>query len=36
MVVTAVTSLLLPLFEGELALVTIYGLAGFGVAAFHA
>lgn len=34
MVVTAVTSLLLPLFEGELALMTIYGLAGFGVAAF--
>ena len=34
MVVTAVTSLLLPLFEGELALITIYGLAGFGVAAF--
>jgi MFS family permease len=32
--VTAVTSLLLPLFEGELALMTIYGLAGFGVAAF--
>jgi predicted MFS family arabinose efflux permease len=34
MVVTGVTSLLLPLFEGELALITIYGLAGFGVAAF--
>lgn len=34
MVVTGVTSLLLPLFEGELALMTIYGLAGFGVAAF--
>lgn len=34
MVVTALTSLLLPLFEGELALITIYGLAGFGVAAF--
>jgi MFS family permease len=34
MVVTAVTSLLLPLFEGELALLTIYALAGFGVAAF--
>src|SRR6266404_55493 len=34
MVVTAATSLLLPLFEGELALMTIYGLAGFGVAAF--
>jgi MFS family permease len=34
MVVTAATSLLLPLFEGELALITIYGLAGFGVAAF--
>ncbi len=34
MAVTAVTSLLLPLFEGELALMTIYGLAGFGVAAF--
>jgi MFS family permease len=34
MVVTAVTSLLLPLFEGEIALITIYGLAGFGVAAF--
>ena len=34
MVVTAMTSLLLPLFEGELALMTIYGLAGFGVAAF--
>jgi predicted MFS family arabinose efflux permease len=29
-----VTSLLLPLAEGELALMTIYGLAGFGVAAF--
>jgi MFS family permease len=34
MVVTAVTSLLLPLFEGELALITVYGLAGLGVAAF--
>jgi len=34
MVVSAATSLLLPLFEGELALMTIYGLAGFGVAAF--
>ena len=34
MVVTGVTSLLLPLFESELALLTIYGLAGFGVAAF--
>jgi len=34
MLVTAVTSLLLPLFEGELALLMIYGLAGFGVAAF--
>jgi MFS family permease len=34
MVVTAVTSLFLPLFEGELALMTIYGLAGLGVAAF--
>ena len=34
MLVSAVTSLLLPLFEGEVALMTIYGLAGFGVAAF--
>jgi MFS family permease len=34
MVVSAVTSLLLPLVEGELALATIYGLAGLGVAAF--
>ncbi len=34
MLVSAVTSLFLPLFEGELALMTIYGLAGFGVAAF--
>jgi DHA1 family multidrug resistance protein-like MFS transporter len=34
MAVGAVTSLLLPLVEGELALMTIYGLAGFGVAAF--
>ncbi len=32
--VSAVTSLLLPLFEGEVALMTIYGLAGLGVAAF--
>ena len=30
----ALSSLLLPLVEGELALMTIYGLAGFGVAAF--
>jgi len=34
MLVSAVTSLLLPLFEGEVALMTVYGLAGFGVAAF--
>jgi MFS family permease len=34
MAVGVVTSLLLPLVEGELALMTIYGLAGFGVAAF--
>src|SRR6202795_1426313 len=34
MAVSAVTSLLLPLVEGELALATIYGLAGLGVAAF--
>jgi MFS family permease len=34
MAVGIVTSLLLPLVEGELALMTIYGLAGFGVAAF--
>ncbi|HTG12887.1 MAG TPA: MFS transporter, partial [Candidatus Eisenbacteria bacterium] len=34
MLVTVVTSLLLPFFEGELALMTIYGLAGLGVAAF--
>jgi MFS family permease len=34
MLVSAVTSLLLPLFEGELALMMVYGLAGFGVAAF--
>jgi MFS family permease len=32
--VSAVTSLLLPLAEGELGLITIYGLAGLGVAAF--
>ena len=34
LVLSAVTSLLLPLFEGELALMTVYGLAGIGVAAF--
>jgi MFS family permease len=34
MLVSAVTSLLLPLVEGELALAAIYGLAGLGVAAF--
>ena len=34
MLVSAVTSLLLPFFEGEVALMTIYGLAGLGVAAF--
>jgi len=34
MAVSAVTSLLLPLGERELALATIYGLAGLGVAAF--
>jgi len=34
MAVGVVTSLLLPLVEGELALMTIYGLAGLGVAAF--
>jgi len=34
MAVGALSSLLLPLVEGELALMTIYGLAGFGVAAF--
>ena len=34
MLVSAVTSLLLPLGEGELALALIYGLAGLGVAAF--
>lgn len=34
MAMSAVTSLLLPLVEGELALVIIYGLAGLGVAAF--
>ena len=34
MLVSAGTSLLLPLFEGEVALMTIYGLAGLGVAAF--
>jgi predicted MFS family arabinose efflux permease len=34
MLVSAVTSLLLPFFEGEVALTTIYGLAGLGVAAF--
>lgn len=34
MIVGVATSLLLPLVEGELALITIYGLAGFGVAAF--
>lgn len=33
-VVSVVTSLLLPLVESELALITIYGLAGVGVAAF--
>src|SRR5437773_12442708 len=34
MVLAATTSLLLPLVEGELALMTIYGLAGVGLAAF--
>jgi MFS family permease len=34
MATSAVTSLLLPLVEGELALLIIYGLAGLGVAAF--
>jgi MFS family permease len=34
MLVSAVTSLLLPLFEREVALMTVYGLAGLGVAAF--
>src|SRR3989440_3319439 len=34
LVSSALTSLLLPLFEGELALMTVYGLAGIGVAAF--
>src|SRR5438093_2117692 len=34
LIVSAVTSLLLPLFEGEMALITVYGLAGLGVAAF--
>ena len=34
MVVGIVTSLLLPLVEGDLALMTIYGIAGLGVAAF--
>ena len=34
MAVSAATSLLLPLVEGELALMTVYGLAGLGVAAF--
>ena len=34
MAVGVVTSLLLPLVDGELALMMIYGLAGFGVAAF--
>jgi hypothetical protein len=33
-VISAVTSLLLPLVEGEVALAAIYGLAGLGVAAF--
>ena len=33
-VISAVTSLLLPLVEGELALAAIYGFAGLGVAAF--
>src|SRR6266852_5031483 len=33
MLVSAVTSLFLPLFEGELALMTIYGLAHFGAIA---
>src|SRR5216117_3403259 len=33
MAVGVVTSLLLPLVDGELALMMIYGLAGFGVAA---
>src|SRR5437773_1127299 len=34
MAVGVVTSLLLPLIDGELALMTIYGFAGIGVAAF--
>ena len=34
MALGATTSLLLPLVEGDLALMTIYGLAGVGVAAF--
>jgi predicted MFS family arabinose efflux permease len=34
LIVSVVTSLLLPLFEGQLALMAIYGLAGLGVAAF--
>ena len=34
MALGVVTSLLLPLVEGQLALMAIYGLAGFGVAAF--
>jgi MFS transporter, DHA1 family, multidrug resistance protein len=34
LIVSAVTSLLLPLLEGELALMTVYGVAGLGVAAF--
>jgi MFS family permease len=34
MALGVVTSLLLPLVEGEFALMAIYGLAGFGVAAF--
>src|SRR2546421_11630960 len=34
LMLSAVTSLLLTLFEDELALMTVYGLAGLGVAAF--
>jgi MFS family permease len=34
MALSVVTSLFLPLFEGEFALIVIYGLAGLGVAAF--
>src|SRR5207245_2278899 len=34
MALGVVTSLLLPLVEGQFALMVIYGLAGFGVAAF--